>query len=63
MLRVLLEALVIGLKIYWAAQRAGKAEVVSGIKKDLDELSRVPTTDLDRRLAISASISRKLREL
>ena len=63
MIRVLIEALIIGLKIYWAAERSGKREVVSEIKKNLDELQKLPEEDDALRMQHAARISLLMRQL
>lgn len=63
LLRIILEALVIGLKIYWAAEKAGRREVVHEINKALDELQKLPHDDIDNRLAIARTITNRLRAL
>lgn len=63
MIRVLIEALVIGLKIYWAANKAGKREIVSEINKNLDQLRSLPVDEDALRMQHAARISLLMRNL
>jgi hypothetical protein len=63
MFKIILEALMIGLKIYFAAKKAGKQEVVSEIKKNLDELQKLPVDEDALRMQHAARLSLLMRNL
>lgn len=63
MIRVLIEALVIGLKIYWAANKAGKREVVGEINRTLDAYKALPPSDDVARANLAMDLTRLMREL
>lgn len=64
MIQILLEALIIGLKIYFASRRnpEGK-EIVNAIHTQLDELQKIPSDNIDARLAVANRITIELRKL
>ena len=63
MIKILLDALLIGLKIYWAAKKSGKQEVVSEIKKNLSELQKLPVDEDALRMQHAARLSLLLRNI
>jgi hypothetical protein len=63
MIRILIEALLIGLKIYWAAEKSGKRELVSELKKNLDQLQALPIDEDILRMQHAARITLLMRQL